>query len=50
MGHHGDDLLMIGGEFGFSRASHHFFAGAALVQIAGAEPDVIAELEHAAGM
>jgi hypothetical protein len=45
-----DDLLTIGGEFGFSQASHHSYAGAALVQIPGAEPDAIAELEHATRM
>jgi tetratricopeptide (TPR) repeat protein len=49
-GEHRDDLLAIGGEFGFSWASQHFFAGAALVQIPGAEADAIDELERAIKM
>jgi hypothetical protein len=47
---HDHDLLAIGGEFGFSRASHHFYAGTALLHIPGAEPDAITELEHAVKM
>jgi transcriptional regulator with XRE-family HTH domain len=49
-GEYRDDLLAIGGEFGFCQASQHFFAGAALVQIPGAEADAIDELERAIKM
>jgi len=44
---HTDDLLEIGGEFNFSRASQRYLAGATLVEIPGAEREAIAELEHA---
>jgi tetratricopeptide (TPR) repeat protein len=43
-----DDLLPLGGEFGFSRASQHYLAGSTLLEITGAERDAIAELERAA--
>lgn len=43
-----DALTQLGGEFTFSRASQHFYAGATIVQIPGAEPDAINELERAA--
>jgi hypothetical protein len=42
-----DDLLNIGGEFNFSRASQHYLAGETLIEIAGAERDAAAELEQA---
>ena len=42
-----DDLLPLGGEFGFSRASQHYLAGSTLLEITGAEHDAIAELERA---
>jgi hypothetical protein len=42
-----DDLLEIGGAFGFSYANQDFYSGAAIVQIPGAEPDAIARLEVA---
>ena len=42
-----DELLQLGGEFGFSRASQHYLAGSILLEITGAERDAIAELEHA---
>ena len=42
-----DDLLVIGGEFAVSLATHHALAGAALADIQGAERDAVAELEHA---
>jgi tetratricopeptide (TPR) repeat protein len=45
---HEDDLLPLGGEFGFSRASQHYLAGSALLEITGAERDAITELERAA--
>jgi hypothetical protein len=45
---HHDELLDIGGEFDLSRASQHYLAGAALIEVPGAEADVIAELEQAA--
>ena len=44
---HDDDLLRLGGEFGFSRASQHYLAGSTLLEVTGAERDAIAELEHA---
>jgi hypothetical protein len=42
-----DDMLDIGGEFNFSRASQHYLAGATLVEIPGAEREAPAELERA---
>jgi hypothetical protein len=44
---HGDDLLAIGGEFNFSRASQRYLAGATLTEIPGAEREASAELEYA---
>jgi hypothetical protein len=41
-----DDLLSLGGEFGFSLASQHYLAGSTLLVITGAERDAIAELER----
>jgi tetratricopeptide (TPR) repeat protein len=43
-----DDLLQLGGEFGFSRASQHYLAGSTLLEITDAGRDAIAELERAA--
>jgi hypothetical protein len=42
-----DDLLQLGGEFGFSRASQHYLAGSTLLEIPDADQDAIAELERA---
>jgi hypothetical protein len=42
-----DDLLQLGGEFGFSLASQCYLAGSALLEIRDAERDAIAELERA---
>jgi transcriptional regulator with XRE-family HTH domain len=44
---HHDDLLEIGGEFALSRASHHYFAGAALIGLPDAEREAAAEIERA---
>ena len=44
---HHDEVLAIAGEFGFSLASQHYLAGAALSQAPGAERDAEAELELA---
>jgi hypothetical protein len=44
---HNDELLEIGGEFGFSRAAHHYYAGFTLTDIPGAAADAVTELEHA---
>lgn len=44
---HQDDLLNIGGEFGFSRATQQYMAGAALVEIPGAEAEAISTLQQA---
>ncbi len=42
-----DDLLVIGGEFGFSRASQHYYAGRTLIRLPQGETDAITELEQA---
>lgn len=42
-----DDLLQLGGEFGFSRASQHYLAGSTLLEITDAGRDAIAEMERA---
>ena len=42
-----DELVEIGGEFGFSRASQHYYAGSAVAEMDGAESDAIAELGRA---
>jgi transcriptional regulator with XRE-family HTH domain len=44
---HHDDLIEIGGEFALSQASHHYFAGAALVGIHGTEREAATEIERA---
>jgi hypothetical protein len=44
---HSDDVLEMGGEFGFSRASQHYYAGSVFVEIPRGEADAIAELESA---
>jgi hypothetical protein len=44
---HSDELLEIGGEFGYSRAAQHYHAGSALVEIPQAAADAITELEQA---
>lgn len=46
-GDYADDLLEIGGDFTFSIATQHYFAGSAMTEIVGAETDAIAELERA---
>jgi hypothetical protein len=47
---HRDDVLEIAGEFGFSLASQHYLAGAALAEAPGAEREAAAELELATSM
>src|SRR6201994_4363977 len=47
---HHDDVLEVAGEFGFSLASQHYLAGAALAEAPGAEGDAAAELELAIAM
>jgi hypothetical protein len=42
-----DDLLAMGGEFGFSRASQHYYTGSIIVEIPEDETAAIAELERA---
>ena len=42
-----DDLLEIGGELGFSRASQHYYAGSAAVDLPGGELEAITQLEQA---
>jgi len=41
------DLLEIGGDLVYSRATQHYHAGTALAEIPGAAADAITELEHA---
>jgi hypothetical protein len=45
-----DDLLEIGGEFGLSQATEHYFAGSALADIPGAEGEASRELEDAVNL
>jgi hypothetical protein len=47
---HTDDISEIGGEFGLSLATQHYFAGSALAEIEDAEADAATELEHAAAL
>ena len=47
---HYDELLDMGGQFGFSLATHHYLTGATLAELPGAELDAAAELEHAAAL
>jgi transcriptional regulator with XRE-family HTH domain len=44
---HQDELLEIGGEFAISRATHHYFAGAALAEVAGAGRQAAEEISYA---
>ena len=44
---HDDELLEIGGEFGFSRATQHFVAGSGLVELPQAQSVAIEELQRA---
>lgn len=44
------DVLEIGGEFGFSRASEHYFAGSALINLPQGSAGAIGELEQAVQM
>ncbi len=46
---HSDDLLAVGGEFGFSRATQSYFAGTTAATIPGAETEAITRLTRAAG-
>jgi hypothetical protein len=45
-----DELLEIGGEFAMSLATHHAFAGLALADIEGAEPQAAEELQRAVSL
>jgi hypothetical protein len=45
-----EDLLEIGGEFSFSRASEHYFAGSALISLPQGGAEAIGELEQAVQM
>jgi hypothetical protein len=47
---HHDELLEMGGQFGFSLATHHYLTGATLAELPGAEQDAAAELEHATAL
>lgn len=44
---HQDELLEFGGEFGFSKAAQHYYAGFILSEIPQETGDAITELEHA---
>jgi hypothetical protein len=45
-----DELLEIGGQFGFSLATQHYLTGATLAELPGAEREAAAELERASEM
>jgi len=47
---HQDEMTEIGGDFDLSRASRHYLAGSALIEIPGAGDSAAAELEQAAGL
>jgi transcriptional regulator with XRE-family HTH domain len=44
---HTDELLEMGGEFGFSHATQHYLAGAAVIEIPEAETEAVTELDRA---
>ncbi len=44
---HTDDLLAIGGQFGFSQACHHYLAGSAAAELPTAHPEAITQLDQA---
>ncbi|HUZ23179.1 MAG TPA: helix-turn-helix transcriptional regulator [Streptosporangiaceae bacterium] len=44
---HQDEMLELGGEFVFSRATLHYYAGSIVVEIPGAAADAVTELERA---
>ncbi|HET9898834.1 MAG TPA: hypothetical protein VFQ44_28255 [Streptosporangiaceae bacterium] len=41
-----DDLLAIGGQFGFSRACHHYLAGSAVAELPAAHSEAISQLDQ----
>ena len=45
---HTDEILELGGEFGLSRATQHYFAGSAFAEIEDAHEEAATELEEAA--
>jgi len=45
-----DDLLEIGGEFVFSRATYHCYAGSTLIEIPNAAAEAVRELEEATAL
>jgi hypothetical protein len=47
---HRDELAEIGGDFDLSRASRHYLAGSALIEIPGGGDSAAAELEQAASL
>ncbi len=47
---HSDDVLTLGGEFGLSRATQHYFAGSALAELEGTASETTGELEQAASL
>jgi hypothetical protein len=47
---HTDEVLEMGGEFGLSLATQHYFAGAALAELEDAQDEAAAELENAASL
>jgi hypothetical protein len=47
---HHDELLDLGGEFAVSLATHHYFAGAALIEMDGADPAAVTEIERAVSL
>ncbi|MDQ2877106.1 MAG: hypothetical protein M3Y33_20790, partial [Actinomycetota bacterium] len=47
---HSDELLDIGGNFSFSRAAQHYYAGFALLDIPQADAEAITQLQRAADL
>lgn len=47
---HSDELLEIGGEFGLSKATQHFYAGGLLIELPDDTREAIAELQQAVSL
>jgi tetratricopeptide (TPR) repeat protein len=47
---HSDELLEIGGEFGLSKATQHFYAGGLLIELPGDTREAIVELQQAVSL
>jgi hypothetical protein len=49
-GGHDDEVVQLGGEFSISQATHHYFAGAALMRLGGEERGAAEEIERAVAL